>query len=384
MGADSFAVSIRDFSRDGMFLAFEKEVPAPDRLASWVGMAACVEASKSALADLQRGSRANESVTPIEPVEVRVVHAGAPGLGVYIDRVPDEWIELLGQAGNRPLVDIRESNREYDLLIQRCVSVYTTFAKVFAGQVLARTADRLGALEGSDPFAASRAHYEGARSALAEHSGRIIARFGADCLKRVTATTGTDSPSEPATRFAELRLMQADELEDYLTVSAVIKRVNEKVASTLDEFEMRYVRLVGVALAPKKNPFGPAMTLRSFRESAAELRLTLQSARVLCAEMDSVALSRFPVLLQDLNQMLAAVAPTVRANRSPSRRQHDGESHQTRTLAAAAVPDLPTQQLLGALRSTHRSDIARAPRRALSVIEGLNTVATQDHRAAAS
>ena len=375
IGTDSFAVNIQDYSSDGMFLAFEKASPAPDRLAGWVGMAACIDASQSALADVLSGLDANESIDTLEPIETRVMHASPHGLGVHIDHLPDSWIALLEKAGNRPLVDIRESNREYELLIQRCIRVYGTFSKVFAGEVLARTADRLGALEGSDPFAAARFDYQGARSALAEASERIIGRFVADGLKRVSATSGEDSHSSTATAFPELRLMQADELEDYLAVSAVIKRADAQVAAVLDDFEMRYIRLVGVTLAPKKNPFGPSMTLRSFREATADVALSPQSARILCAEMDSVAQTRFPVLLQDLKQMLSAVAPTARPKRAPTRRQRDVEADLVQMLPEGGMPDLATRQLLTALRSKHGLDATRAPRRVLGIIETLGTAA---------
>ena len=378
MGADSFAVNIQDYSADGLFLAFEKESPAPERLAGWVGMAACVDASQSALADLLSGVDSTEAMDPLEPIEARVVHAGPMGLGVHIEHLPTNWIALLELAAKRPLTDIRDSNREYDLLIQRCISVYATFSKKLAGEVLARTADRLGALEGSDPFAASRFHYEGARTALAQHSERIIAQFVGDGSKRVSAEPGEDDILATPTPVAELRLMQADELEDYLAVSAVIKRVDKKVAEALDQFEMRYVRLVGVTVIPKQNPFGPDKTLRSFRQAASEVTLSAQSARVLCAEMEAVAQSRFPALLQDLNQMLAAVAPTVRANRSPPRRLRDSEPSPARMLPDAAIPDQTTRHLLAALRSKHDSGTIRVPRRVLSIIETLTTAADQD------
>ena len=148
---------------------------------------------------------------------------------------------------------------------------------------------------------------------FAERSARIIERFVADGNQRVTAEPGDDDILEVPTEFADLRLMQADELENYLNVSAAIKRLNEQVAAALDQFEMRYARLAGASVTPKKNPFGPEKTLRSFHAALSDVELSPQSARVLCAEMEAVALAKFPPLLQDLNQMLSAVAPSVRA-----------------------------------------------------------------------
>ena len=36
IGADSFAVSIQDYSATGLLLTFDRDMPAPERLAGWV------------------------------------------------------------------------------------------------------------------------------------------------------------------------------------------------------------------------------------------------------------------------------------------------------------------------------------------------------------
>ena len=379
MGADSFAVNIQNYSATGLLLTFDGDSPAPERLAGWVGMAACIEASQSALADILSGLEPTESFEALEPLEGRVVHAVPLGLGIHVEHLPKSWINVLEHAARRPVGDVRDGNREYDQLIQRCVSVYATFLRKLASEVLARTADKLGALEGSDPFAATRYHYECARTALSESSARVIARFVSDGNKRVTAEPGDDDILHMPTVLSDLRLMQADELEDYLAVSAAIKRINEQVAAALDQFEMRYVRLVGVTVAPKKNPFGPEKTLRSFREASSEVKLSPQSARVLCAELAAVALAKFPPLLQDLNQMLAAVAPSVRPRAAATKtRLRAVGSIPEHMLPDAAVPDASTRELLSTLRSKYGGAGHHVPRRALGIIETLAAAARQD------
>ena len=382
VGADSFSVNIQDYSHSGLLLSFDKDSPAPERLAGWVGMAACIDVSKAALTDLLSGLDPNDGFAPdpsVEPLEVRVVHAAPLGLGVHIERVPTQWIDLLERAAKPAAADVRDGNREYDQVIQRCVSVYASFSRKLASEVLARTADKLGALEGSDSFAASRLHYEGARAALAESSARVIERFVSDGNKRATAQPGDDDILDVPTVFADLRLMQADELEDYLAVSAAIKRINEQVAAALDQFEMRYQRLVGVSVAPKKNPFGPEKTLRSFRDASSDVKLSPQSARVLCVELEAVALAKFVPLLQDLNQTLSAVAPSVRARPTATKtRLRSVGSIPEHMLPDAAMPDQPTQQLLSALRGKYGGGGKHVPRRVLGIIETLATAASKE------
>ena len=381
MGADSFAVKIQDYSATGLLLTFERDSPAPERLASWVGMAACIDAAHTSVVNLLSGLGAAEMIEALEPLEVRVVHAAPLGLGVHVEHLPQNWTTLLEHAAKRPVPenDARNSTREFDQLIQRCVSVYASFSRKLASEVLARTADKLGALEGSDPFAASRYHFAVARGSLAESSARIIERFLSDGNKRVTAEPGDDDILEVPTVFADLRLMQADELEDYLAVSAAIKRLNEQVATALDQFEMRYTRLVGVPVAPKKNPFGPEKTLRSFRAASSQVELSPQSARVLCNELEAVALTKFPALLRDLNQMLSAIAPLVRARPAATNpRLRSVGSVSEHMLPDAAIPDASTRQLLSALREKHVGTGQQVPRRVLRIIETLATAARQD------
>jgi diguanylate cyclase (GGDEF)-like protein len=379
MGADSFPVNIEDYSASGLLLRFGKDAPTVERVAGWVGMAVSVNASPSALADLQNALTASETLEAPDVIEGRVVHATPQGLGVHVDQLPKDWIALLEKAAQRPANDIRESSREYEQLIQRCVSVYAGFSRALAREVLARTADKLGALEGSDPFVASRYQYEGARLALSQGSASVVERFVSDGTQRVSAEPGDDDILDTPTVFADLRLMQADELEDFLAVSAAIKRVNELVAAALDQFEMRYMRLAGVAVAPKKNPFGPEKTLRSFREATSAVKLSPQSARVLCSELEAVASSKFPALLQDLNQMLAAVPPTVRARAKakPTRLRAVGTLPEP-ALPGAAVPDEPMRQLLTELRGKYASAGKHVPRRVLNLIDTLATAVRQD------
>ena len=42
--------------------------------------------------------------------------------------------------------DVRDGNREHDQLVRRYVNVYANFSRKLASEVLARTADKLGAL----------------------------------------------------------------------------------------------------------------------------------------------------------------------------------------------------------------------------------------------
>ena len=132
-----------------MLLTFEKAIPGPERLASWVGMAACIGASQAALADVLSGLEPSETVEPLDPIEVRVVYAiqTVPlGLGIHAEHLPKSWINGQEHAARRPVDDVCDDPLECHQLFQRCVSVYATFSRKVASDVLARTADKPGAL----------------------------------------------------------------------------------------------------------------------------------------------------------------------------------------------------------------------------------------------
>ena len=155
VGTESLAVTIREYSREGLFLAFSPAAPSSLPLGDWVGRLACVEAAQSTLVETTGNQT---SGTPLPPLQARIIRASAAGLGVNIEELPVEWARLLKIAYRPPLpiADIRDGHQAYEQLIKRCVSVYGTFSRKLASETLTRTANRLGALEGSDPFAAAR------------------------------------------------------------------------------------------------------------------------------------------------------------------------------------------------------------------------------------
>ena len=191
MGNNSFAVTIANYSASGLLLTFDQR--AHDvQLCDRVGRTACIDASPSALAEVRGGLDHDEHFGILDSIKARVVHVTPLGLGIQVETFPHGWIAALDCAARRPVTDVRDTDPAYDPLLKRRVSVYASFSRKLASEVLARTADKLGALEGSDLFAASREHFEAARVALAERSARIIERFVADSNQRVTAEPGDD------------------------------------------------------------------------------------------------------------------------------------------------------------------------------------------------
>ena len=164
IGADSFPVTVRDYSTNGLFVAFDKAPPPSERVQGWVGVSAVIDAAQSAVAEIA-ATTGLETLT-VEPIAVRVVHAVRNGLGIHIDRLPSAWVTTLETAAKRKAQPVPTDGREFASLIERCLTVYCTFAQRLGDEALARAMDRLGALEGSDPFTAAKSGFDTARVAL--------------------------------------------------------------------------------------------------------------------------------------------------------------------------------------------------------------------------
>ena len=369
IGADSFPVTIRDYSTNGLFVAFGKAPPPSERVQGWVGVSAVIDAAQSAVAELAAG--ASIETVAVEPIAVRVVHAVRNGLGIHVDRLPAEWVSTLQTAAKRKTQPVPADGREFASLIERCLTVYCAFAKQLGDEALARAMDRLGALEGSDPFTAAKSGFDAARVALSAQREAVVQRFVENCRVRVNSTIEPEETLEQPVSVDQLRLMEADELDDYLSLSKTIKRVDEKVAIALDQFEMRYARLTGAAVLPKKSAMGPEKTIRGFHGALGNLTLSPPSARVLITELEHVALARFPALLQDLNQMLASAPRAERVRRTAATRAANTPTTFAASLLPQAIPDSNTQELVSSLQQKYSAGRASAPSRALNVINDL-------------
>ncbi len=369
LGPDSFPVTIQNYAATGLFLAFTKAGPPLDRLKGWVGLSAIIDTAQSAVAEL-----ATVEGTPnvvLDPIAVRVVHIERKGLGVHVAELPAPWATVLDQAARCKAQPVQSDGKAFSSLIERCIEVYCTFAKQLGDETIARTIDRLGSFEGSDPFNARRCGYDTARQELASKREQIVRRFVDNCRSRVNLALEQEETFDSPVSVDMLRLMEAEELDDYLSLSKTIKRVDEQVAIALDQFEMRYARLTGGSALPKKSPMGPEKTIRGFREALADVVLSPHSARVLIGELEQIALARMPSLLQDLNQMLASAPRAGRLRRNAPSKGSTSQHSFTASFLPEATPDSTTQALVASLRQKYSTEQAAKTHRVLNVINEL-------------
>lgn len=361
-----------------MFLSFTGIAPDSARLSAMVGLSACVDLLPSP--DQAR----------LDPLEVRIVHALADGLGVHVNELPDAWFERLQPGTALPtfenprdaryspssLIDLpssvapaqspsSEANRSK---IDRCVTLYSTFAKAFMNESLARAIEELGALEGAEPFQPIRAQYENARVTLTEQHASLVEHYAADAVRRAIAGPSTEAGFEAVSAVGSLRLMDTEELDSYLSLTSVIKALNEQLAKQHTHFLARYQRLVGDVNA-KTNPFGIERTLRSMTESLSAVKLSATASRVLYGAVAQSASTRTPTLFTELSQALTGVTPVDRpiiesVSRSRERAKEIFEE-------AGMAADQDAIRIIDALRQSRWTGQRGIPQRALAVIEAM-------------
>ncbi len=378
VGTESVPVVVRDFSDVGLFLTFSDAKPDADRMRGWIGVQACVDLQPSAVH------------APIDPLQVRIVHALVDGVGVQIDGLPAAWAARFGvntdaalnapeldasltrRARGKPLasepaVASGDSNRA---LLERCIKAYTAFSKTFANDCIARAVEELGALEGTEPFLPVRRQYEDARVLLTEQHSAIVNQFSAESARRALAGPQHELLNfDASANVGSLRLMDTDELDSYLSLTSIIKSLDEQLAKQQQYFLARYQQLAAGVNA-KNNPFGIERTLRSLIDALSSVTLASTASRVLFGAISQSATTRIPVLFTELNQILSGVTPAeLPVVASTSRARERAKEAITQHGLAA---DDQAVRVIDALRQSRWSGDQQVPQRALAVIEAMS------------
>jgi hypothetical protein len=168
---------------------------------------------------------------------VRVVHAVRNGLGIHVDRLPAEWVSTLEAAAKRKTQPVPTDGREFAsprrALFDRLLRICTAIRRRSTG---ARDGSSLARWKAAIHLRLAKSGFDAARVALSAQRETVVQRFVENCRVRVNSTIEPEETVEQPVSVDQLRLMEADELDDYLSLSKTIKRVDEKVAIALDQF----------------------------------------------------------------------------------------------------------------------------------------------------
>lgn len=306
LGPQIHRVDLLDFSERGLKATFVSAPPPSETLEQWLGQGAQLTTT-SALSGFA-----------LPALSIRVARVGKNDLGLEADSVPPSWQTALS-ATAPARADVPAPGEDRERMLKRCASVYTTFARRLATDVLTKALEQIAAREGADPFHAQRAGFTDAGPVLTAQRSAIVERFVESAQRRAMTPPSAVESAPPKVDSGALRLMNSDELEDHLTLNGVVSRLEKAFAVETDAFEVRYARLVGVPVNSRNNPFAIEVTLRSLREALHADNFKAPVWRLIYEVLEANARTRFQELLRDLSQIVARVEPVARAALDPAR-----------------------------------------------------------------
>ncbi len=372
--AEFDAVAV-DFSSSGIRLEFADQQP-PAALAESVGFEVRVRP--------RLDGETSAQAVGLGPLAARVVHASDSCVGVAIRALPDAWRACLEAAPSviaaprrQPAAvaaDTAPGNAEFAGLRSRCRAIFAAFLRDFGSEALSMTTDRLGALEGEASVYSMRNEYLTARTVLSTQTAPILDHFCAMALLRFDQNQAVSDDANAAAP-ADLRLMHADELEDYLAISAVIKQCHEALAAKLDSAELRFSRLTGQPVVRGKSPFAPEATLRELRAAVTIAKLPAAGGRSLCQVLSMITRQRVETLLDDIVRTLTAVPQATRPVSTHGVRGRAASGHRRVPLSALATADPGARQLVSGMRGKLDTNAASPATRPLGVIDSLSRAA---------
>ena len=289
----------------------------------------------------------------------RVTRVSPGGVGVFVTAMPEGALQALDAASERlarsdfSLSGSGLGAQQSRELLLECESLFRRGFDVALADYFQQAAERLGEASQDEPTFLERSRYDSAIEELLRQRSRIANDFFAamrDCIRQPGSIT---APSKAPTE-KRLALVDEDEFEDWLNLSAVINQVEEEVAAPSHEVGQRYGRLMGLPVDRKNNPFGPEVICRTFQGAIQGLTFSNAIRMVLYKALGQTISLHAPALYQQLNQALEPLQPI--APPRPDRDLSSGEKPAPVQAAARGQPRLSLSEIADTLNSLQKQD----------------------------
>src|SRR5512139_1869605 len=300
---DSAAIpsEIRDYCATGFYIAF-LEADTPDAtLSALVGTPVQVE---FAVAD-----------SAVFRCSGRVARVSPGGVGVFVEAMPEGALHALRRAGERLALPVSArrgaglSAQQAHALQLECTSLFRRFLSAVMQDFFQRAVERLAEAGQDELGFLERARYDhGVRELAQRRSGIEEDLFNAirERIQDIGPTAEAPGGKPAANKLA---LVEEDEFEDWLNLSAVIRQIDADIGLQLDTFEQRYSRLVGMPVDRKNNPFGPEMIGRAFQAAIQALDFPNPMRAFLYKVLGDAVSNHGAALYEQLNQTLVSLQP---------------------------------------------------------------------------
>lgn len=336
------AAEIRDFCDTGLYAAFVGEVMPDAALPVLTGSAVRVEFTVPGAGTFR--------------CEGRVARMASDGVGVFVATMPAGALHALIAGGGAVVSSgpaAAPGPREAEALLQTCLDQLRQFIDATIEDFIPKAVERLHVAAQDEPTFLERARYEHTAQTLQQQRSQV-----GNALYRIMRehVRHPDAPLKiPAAR--RLALVEEDEFEDWLNLSAVIKQIEENIVALLHDFEQGYNCLVGSPVDRKSNPFGLEAIGRGFQRVLQEYDASNAIRAVLYKVLGQAIATHAP----DFYQQLALTLEHLRSDKPnrPSRTRATDTAPATG--AALAQSRLDLTEIAHTLNTLSRENPAAAP-----------------------
>lgn len=339
----TIAAEIRDFCDTGLYVAFVGEGTPDAALPVMTGSAVRVEFTVPGAGTFR--------------CEGRVARVAPDGVGVFVVAMPPGAVLALSAGAVAPSGSATAPGpREAEALLQTCLDQLRQFIDATMQDFIPKAVERLNAAAQDEPTFLERARYEHMAQTLEQQRSQL-----GNALFRIMRehVRHPDTPLKiPAAR--RLALVEEDEFEDWLNLSAVIKQIEENIVALLHDFEQGYTCLVGSPVDRKSNPFGLEAIGRGFQRVLQEYDVSNAIRAVLYKVLGQAISVHAPAFYQQLARTLEHLRPDT-PNRPSRARAADATRAAPAVGAAPAQPRLDLTEIAQTLNTLFREKPATAP-----------------------
>ena len=181
--------------------------------------------------------------------------------------------------------------------------------------------------------------------------------------------------AEEAKSLEEMALLDDEQTERDVTLTAMISRARAISKSSLHEIESRLKQLLpaNTALDEEKNPIDPGQLIQEFAASVDDMGLEIKPRIILYKQFERIVVKRLPEFYRNVNKKLDEAG--AKYERGSSKRANPVASNQTLDSAVAGLEEgeslvspyndsivqIPFGELSGLLRQQQLSPSARIP-----------------------
>lgn len=341
---------VRDYCLNGLYLAFADTRALAPLLSQMSGAAAQVEID-------QTGDTHQRIL-----IVARVAHISASGLGLHVDRMPNGALNALQAAAQQIAEKFSALPQSVasELAVamhQECNRLLHTFLNAALQDFFSEAPAKLVQASYEQASFIDRQKYVETSQLLPQQRPQLEKMFfdnmhhHLDRMRQPAAADGNETPD------TGLSLIDDDEFQDWLNLSAAINEIELANALPLAEFERNFNLLLGITLLRERNPYAPELLCRSFQEAIQTFVFT-SAERAILYRTFSHALSRnISTLYEQLNKVLAPLQPPTPPKRSRSEYKPAATPE-----AAAQTSDVDSQSEVTELLERPSTPQPRMPR----------------------